>query len=137
MATLDEFSKMRPPLRGAPQAIQFPTPSGYRELHPAVLDLPPLTAKGRSFHRRRWLIGLSVAAALHVGIVLAWFLTPPLRLKASYAPDRWVPVVSIPKPVAPVPVAPQEPLPLPVSVKKKFRHSHSTTHEKTNENKRP
>ena len=126
MATMDEFSDQRPPLRGDPRVIEFPPPSGYRNLHPAPLDLPTPDANGRRQQRRRRVIGLCIAAALHVGIVVAWLLTPPLRLKAGYSPDRWVPVVSIPKPVAaPLPAAPDKPLPSP-SLVKKLRHARST-----------
>jgi hypothetical protein len=78
------------------------TPSGYRQLNPAVLPLAPFSERARTSRRRRLMIGFGIAAALHVGLVLAWWLTPPLRLKASYAPERWVQVL----PVAPTPAPP-------------------------------
>ena len=105
MATLEEFSNSRPPLRGTPREIDFPAPAGYRLLHPAALDLPPPTAKGRLFQRKRLLIGLGVVAALHLALILGWLLTPPLRLKAGIDPERWLPVVSIPRSEATSPAA--------------------------------
>jgi hypothetical protein len=127
---LDKFSKL-PPLRGTPREIDFPAPAGYRQLHPAVLDVPPPTAKGRLFQRKRLMIGLAIAAALHIGLILAWFLTPRERLKVGIDPNRWVPVVSIPQPqpAKPAPAAPEQSAAAnpPVAAKKKSPHAHSMT----------
>jgi hypothetical protein len=82
------------------------TPSGYRQLNPAVLPLAPASEKARISRRRRLMIGFGVAAALHVGLVLAWWLTPPLRLKANYAPERWVQVLPVVPPPSPPAIAP-------------------------------
>jgi hypothetical protein len=81
-------------------------PSGYRQLNPAVLPVPPVGEKTRASRRRRLIVGFGVAAALHVGLVLAWWLTPPLRLKATYAPERWVQVLPMVKPEPPPAEAP-------------------------------
>ena len=83
----------------------LPTPSGYRDAHPRVLGPPPQSPKARFFERKRVIVGFAIAAVLHVGLVLAWWLTPPLRLKAGYAPERWVPVSSLPAPRAEKPPA--------------------------------
>jgi hypothetical protein len=75
----------------------FPTPIGYRQLTPAILGTPPVTEKMRRFERKRVVIGIAIAAVLHLALGLAWWLTPPLRLKAGYSPDRWVQILSLPK----------------------------------------
>ncbi len=82
------------------------TPASYRQVNPAVLPLPPVSEKARRQRRRRLIVGFGVAAALHVGLVLAWWLAPPLRLKATYAPERWVRVLPIAKTEAVKPVQP-------------------------------
>jgi hypothetical protein len=110
------------------------TPSSYRQSNPAVLPPPPLSEKARRLRRKRLIFGFSIAAALHVGLILAWWLTPPLRLKASYSPERWVQVLPLIKPDPPVtpdtekpaghvadPAPPAEP------VKKHTRRSHKAT----------
>lgn len=76
----------------------FPTPIGYRQLTPAILGTPPVTERMRRFERKRVVIGIAIAAVLHLALGLAWWLTPPLRLKAGYSPDRWVQILSLPKP---------------------------------------
>jgi hypothetical protein len=76
----------------------LPTPSGYRQLNPAVIPFAPVSPTSRLSRRKRLVIGFCIAAALHVGLILAWWLTPPLRLKASYAPERWVQVLPLVKP---------------------------------------
>jgi hypothetical protein len=91
---------------GAAATGELPNPADYRKTTPAVLGEHPVDAKTRLFTRKRVIIGFAVAAALHVGLVLAWWLTPPLRLKAGYAPERWVHVMPLPKPDAPQPVPP-------------------------------
>ncbi len=83
---------------------ELPAPADYRTTTPAVLGTVPADADSRLFTRKRVVIGLAVAVALHAGLGLAWWLAPPLRLKAGYAPERWVPVVpliTLPRPVPP------------------------------------
>ena len=70
------------PQRGV-RAPELPTPAAYRQTTPAVLGPPPSDEKSRLFTRRRVVIGFGVAVLLHVILVLGWWLTPPLRLKAS------------------------------------------------------
>ncbi|MEA3151043.1 MAG: hypothetical protein QOD56_1982 [Gammaproteobacteria bacterium] len=100
---------------------ELATLADYRKTTPAVLGELPVDAKTRLFTRKRVVIGFAVAAALHVGLGLAWWLTPPLRLKASYAPERWVHVMPLPKPEAlqPVPPPAKDPTPAIVPDKKK------------------
>jgi hypothetical protein len=95
---------------------ELPTLADYRKTTPAVLGELPVDAKTRLFTRKRVIIGFAVAAALHVGLVLAWWLTPPLRLKAGYAPERWVHVMPLPKPEALQPVPPPAKDPSPAIV---------------------
>jgi hypothetical protein len=86
------------------QMIDLPTPSGYRQTVPAFPNTEPGAETQRADRKRRF-IWFGVAAALHAALLLALFLTPPLRLKAGYAPDRWVQIVSVPlkEPDPPVP----------------------------------
>jgi hypothetical protein len=83
------------------QPVELPDPSSFRKLRPAVLGTPALTVKARWFERKRVIVGLGIAAAFHLSLGLAWWLTPPLRLKAGIDPRRWVQVVSLPAPDAP------------------------------------
>lgn len=92
------------PPRGA-RVPELPTPSAYRQTTPAVLGPPPSDEQSRLFTRRRGVIGFGVAVLLHAVLIMGWWLSPPLRLKAGYAPERWVPVLSLPKP----PPAPPSP----------------------------
>jgi len=92
------------------QPLELPNPSSFRQLRPAVLGTPPVTLRMRMFERRRLLIGIAIAVAFHVTLGLAWWLTPPLRLKAGIDPHRWVQVVSVPKQEPPAP-PPQTPSP--------------------------
>jgi hypothetical protein len=83
--------------------IDRPTPAAYRQSIPAFPSTEPSIAT-RRFERKRHIIWFSVAVALHGALFLGLWLTPPLRLKAGYAPDRWVQVVSVAK-GAPEPAA--------------------------------
>lgn len=94
------------------QPVELPNPSSFRELRPAILGTPVLTARARWFERRRLMIGLGIAAAFHISLGLAWWLTPPLRLKAGIDPKRWVQVVSLPQPATPPSVAPPSAAPI-------------------------
>jgi hypothetical protein len=84
------------------------TPSSYRLANPAVLPVAPVSEQTRASRRKRIVIGFSIAAALHAALVLGWWLSPPLRLKASYAPERWVQVLPVEKPAPPAALAPAE-----------------------------
>jgi hypothetical protein len=75
--------------------INLPPPSGYRQLVPAFQP-PTLAPDAQRRERSRLLLWFGVALGLHAALLLALFLTPPLRLKASYAPDRWVHIMPIP-----------------------------------------
>jgi len=91
------------------QPLDLPAPSAYRDLmRPAVLAVPTESAKARWFERKRVIVGIAIACAFHISIGLAIWLTPPLRLKLGYAPDRWVQVVSVPPQQAPLAKAPSE-----------------------------
>ena len=96
------------PTRGA-RVPELPTPAAYRQTTPAVLGPPPSDEKSRLFTRRRVVIGFGVAVLLHALLIVGWWLSPPLRLKAGYAPERWVPVLSLPKPASPAPAPPPPP----------------------------
>ena len=91
--------------------LELPDPSTFRQLRPAVLGTPPVTPTMRLFERRRLWIGIGIAVAFHASLGLAWWLAPPLRLKAGIDPHRWVQVVSLPKPDAAAP--PLQPAPSP------------------------
>lgn len=83
--------------------IDLPTPSGYRAAVPAFASTEP-AAPARRAERKRRLAWFAIAVALHVALLLGLWLTPPLRLKAGYAPERWVQVVALPKKSAQTPV---------------------------------
>ena len=106
------------------------TPAGYRLSNPAVLGPPPMSEKAKRLRRKRLVIGFSIAAALHVGLILAWWLTPPLRLKASYAPERWVQVLPLTKPDLP-PVAETPPAPAAAPAAEPLRKKSRKTHKAT------
>lgn len=78
------------------QPVDLPNPSSFRQLRPAILGTPAISAKARLFERRRVIIGIGIAAAIHLSLGLAWWLAPPLRLRAGIDPKRWVQVVSVP-----------------------------------------
>jgi hypothetical protein len=96
--------------------INLPAPSGYRQSVP-IFQGPELSPDAQRSERRRLVLWFGVAVALHAALLLALFLTPPLRLKASYAPDRWVHIMPIPALSSPSPpIAPPTP-----KAKKPFR----------------
>jgi hypothetical protein len=90
--------------------VNLPAPSGYRQLVPNF-QAPELPPDAQRRERRRLVLWFGVALGLHVALLLALFLTPPLRLKASYAPDRWVHIMPIPAVASPP--APITPTPAP------------------------
>lgn len=97
------------------QPLELPRPSAYRDLmRPDILATPPVSDQARWFERKRVVVGIAIAAAFHISIGLALWLTPPLRLKVGYAPDRWVQVVS---------VAPHEDVPRAAPAHEKLTHA--------------
>ncbi len=77
--------------------VDFPTPSGYRQSTvPPVFPTTEDSPVAKRFERKRLYFWFGVAVLLHVALLLAFFLSPKLRLKASYSPDRWVQILSIP-----------------------------------------
>ncbi len=94
------------------QPVDLPDPSSFRQLRPAVLGTPPVSVGERLIERKRLIIGLGIAVAFHLCLGLAWWLMPPLRLKAGIDPRRWVQVVSVPPRETP---PSQLPAPLPAA----------------------
>jgi hypothetical protein len=88
--------------------VNLPPPSGYRQTVPAMNVPEPDPAVGR-LGGGRLALWACVAVGLHAALFLAIYLTPPLRLKVGYGPDRWVQIMAItPAPSAP-PRAPAPP----------------------------
>ena len=110
MSQVVKFPDMRPPPR--PKIAPLPSLSEYRQIKPTLatkdtsMEITPVV---RRFQRKKLIIWFGVAVALHAALLLAFFLTPPMRLKWSPPPEDWVPVVSLPKP-EPVPL-PEKPAP--------------------------
>jgi hypothetical protein len=106
MSQVVKFPDMRPPPR--PKIAPLPSLSDYRQIKPTLatkdtsMEITPVV---RRFQRKKLFIWFGVAVALHVALLLAFFLTPPMRLKWSPSPEDWVPVVSLPKP-EPLPASP-------------------------------
>lgn len=106
MSQVVKFPDMRPPPR--PKIAPLPSLSDYRQIKPTLatkdtsMEITPVV---RRFQRKKLFIWFGVAAALHAALLLAFFLTPPMRIKWSPPPEDWVPVVSLPKP-EPVPAPP-------------------------------
>ena len=114
MSQVVKFPDMRPPPR--PKIAPLPSLSDYRQIKPTLatkdtsMEITPVV---RRFQRKKLVIWFGVAAALHAALLLAFFLTPPMRIKWTPPPEDWVPVVSLPKPEpvpAPPPVA-EKPVP--------------------------
>jgi hypothetical protein len=110
MTRVIKFPDMRPPSRGGP-IPELPNPAQYRQTTPAVIA-QEMRATAPRIERKRLLVWFSVAVGLHAALLIAIWLTPPLRLKWSPSPDAWVPVVSLPVP-PPAPVAPTPVVPTP------------------------
>jgi hypothetical protein len=98
------------PMTAKDLGSDFPAPSAYRQSVPAGLPPPTAGIETPRAARRRWIKGLAVVVVLHASAALAWWLTPPLRLKTSPAPDRWVQVSSLPQ------KEPEKRTPAPVNV---------------------
>lgn len=106
MSQVVKFPDMRPPPR--PKIAPLPSLSDYRQIKPTLATKDTsmeITPAVRRFRRKKLLIWFGVAAALHAAALLAFFLSPPMRLKWNPPPEDWVPVVSLPKP-DPVPASP-------------------------------
>ena len=106
MSQVVKCPDMRPPPR--PKIAPLPSLSDYRQIKPTLatkdtsMEITPVV---RRFQRKKLVIWFGVAAALHAALLLAFFLTPPMRIKWTPPPEDWVPVVSLPKP-EPVPAPP-------------------------------
>lgn len=89
-----KFPDMRPP-KDRRTHVNLPTPEGYRQRIPNFA-----TSDGNSHNRRmerkRLLLWFGVAVALHAALLLALWLTPPLRLKWGPPSDAWIQVSSVP-----------------------------------------
>jgi hypothetical protein len=109
MSQVVKFPDMRPPPR--PKIAPLPSLSDYRQIKPTLatkdtsMEITPVV---RRFRRKRLLIWFGVAAGLHAALLLAFLLTPAMRIKWTPPPEDWVPVVSLPKPE---PVPPPTPVP--------------------------
>ena len=93
-----KFPDMRPP-NPRPRIRPVPTPAEYRRIVPRFAMGDPVEHVQGPRRKRLWM-WLGVAVALHVVLLMALLLTPPMRIKWSPSPDAWVPVTSIPKPEA-------------------------------------
>lgn len=130
MSQVVKFPDMRPPPR--PKIAPLPSLSDYRQIKPTLatkdtsMEITPVV---RRFQRKKLFIWFGVAVALHAALLLAFFLTPPMRLKWSPPPEDWVPVVSLPKP-EPAPVA-ERPAPLAQAVAPSKPAKHSAAKPKS------
>ena len=131
MSQVVKFPDMRPPPR--PKIAPLPSLSDYRQIKPTLatkdtsMEITPVV---RRFQRKKLVLWFGVAAALHAALLLAFFLTPPMRIKWTPPPEDWVPVVSLPKPEpAPVPV-PEKPTPPALAVAPSKSAKHSATKPK-------
>jgi hypothetical protein len=76
--------------------IELPAPSGYRQSSvPPVFPTSEDSLQTKRFRRKRLYFWFGVAVALHIALLLTFFLSPKLRLKAGYSPDRWVQIVPL------------------------------------------
>ena len=134
MSQVVKFPDMRPPPR--PKIAPLPSLSEYRQIKPTLatrdtsMEITPVV---RRFRRKRLLIWFGVAAALHAALLLAFFLTPKMRLKWTPPPEDWVPVVSLPKPEpAPLPTpVPEKPAPQVQALPSKSAKHSATRHKST------
>jgi len=87
-----KFPEMRPKDRRP--SFNLPDPSGYRQRVPSF-PTSDGTAQNRRAERKRLILWFGVAMALHAALLLALWLTPPLRLKWGPPSDAWVQVTSV------------------------------------------
>jgi hypothetical protein len=107
MSQVVKFPDMRPPPR--PKIAPLPSLSDYRQIKPTLATKDTsaeITPAMRRARRKKLVLWFGAAVALHTAILLAFFLTPKMRLKWSPPPEDWVPVVSLPKPEPAPPVVP-------------------------------
>lgn len=105
-----KFPDMRPPKTTGAPVIDLPTLASYRQTVPRLAIPEPRTLAPRAGRRRRLLLWFAMAVALHAAVFVGIWLTPPLRLTFIPGPERWVQVVSLPKP-EPTPPAVDSPNP--------------------------
>ncbi len=103
-----KFPDMRPPKDRGASTVKLPTPEGYRQRIP-LFPTSDGNTQNRRIERKRLILWLGAAVALHAALLLGFWLTPPLRLKWGPASDAWVQVTSLPKkaPEAPLVDAPE------------------------------
>jgi hypothetical protein len=118
MNTVTKFPDMRPPKNRAASAAALPALSAYRRSAPAFPTTDSAVGNQRT-ERRRLILWFGVAVALHAALLLALWLTPPLRLKWGPSSDSWVQVISLPnkQPDVPRPEAGAVSKPAPAKVK--------------------
>ena len=87
-----KFPDMRP--RHPPREIVPPPPSSFLRRIPEfpTSDASPEAQRRR---RKRLLVWLAVAVALHAALFLGIWLSPTLRIKWEPSPDAWVHVTSV------------------------------------------
>jgi len=103
-----KFPDLRPPKSREP-IPELPPPSLYRLTSPTIIATDTFN-QTKPPSRRRLFLWFAVAVALHGGLFLAIWLTPPLRIKWTPSPNDWVQVVSLPPPPAtPVKAAEESP----------------------------
>jgi len=90
-----KFPDMRPPKNRAALVTPLPTLSAHRRTAPAFPTTDSATGNQR-VERKRLYLWFGLAAALHAALMLALWLTPPLRLKWGPSADAWVQVISLP-----------------------------------------
>ncbi len=111
------FPDMRPAT--PPVVRDLPPLAQYRRTVPAFKSIDPDAATPR-VGRRRYALWFGVAIGLHAVLLLALWLSPPLRLKWGPSADAWVQVTSLPQEQAKVPAAdPGPPVPVLKSVPSK------------------
>ena len=94
------------------QIAEPPNPAAYRQSSvPPDFPTSDDTPTAKRFARKRVYFWFGVAVAFHVILLLVFFLTPKLRLKAGYASDRWVEVL----PMTEAPPGPAPTVPAPAS----------------------
>jgi len=105
MAPVIKFPDMRAARRDPLR--EPPPPSEFRRVSPAIIASQPGVQPKHLSRRRLW-VWLGVALALHIVVIVAIWLAPPLRVPWNPAPEDWVPVTSVPPPTSDTP-APRPP----------------------------
>jgi hypothetical protein len=117
--TVTKFPDMRPPKNREALVAPLPALSVYRRSAPPFPTTDSAVGNQRA-ERRRLILWFGVAVAVHAVLLLALWLTPPLRLKWGPSSDSWVHVISLPskQPDAPRPEAGAASKTVPAKVKK-------------------